>query len=82
MPVFYFVLDDNGTITNDDDGIELESPQVAYDEAVIALTEMSTEFKPEDGKRILRMIVLDSGRGVIGSPEVTYDPTNLFALKR
>lgn len=78
MAIYYFDLNDNGVMIDDADGLEFESNERAFKEAVIALSEMSRDLKPEDGRKILRLSVYDAERNCIAQPEIKYDPRGIY----
>ncbi|PWE54020.1 hypothetical protein DEM27_22135 [Metarhizobium album] len=78
MAIYYFDLNDNGVTIDDADGLEFESNERAFKEAVIALSEMSRDLKPEDGRKILRLSVYDAERKCIAESEIKYDPRGIY----
>jgi len=81
MPLFYFELDDTGDIIEDLDGVEFETSEQAYSEAVATLSEMAKDFTPIDGPRTLKMTICDSSKRIVGTPELSYDPSGLFGRR-
>lgn len=63
---------------DDREGLEFDSNERAIKEAVLALSEMSRDLKPEDGRKILRLSVYDAERNCIAEPEIKYDPRGIY----
>jgi hypothetical protein len=59
MPYFFFDIDDGENQMSDDEGIELESLQMASYEAAICLNEFATEQWPKGDRSFISMKIRD-----------------------
>lgn len=73
MPRFFFDLEDNGSLSSDEEGFECRSLSSAKAEAVKTLAEMTKDALPGTDNRTLAIKVRDKSRRLVLKAEVKFE---------
>lgn len=81
MPKFYFDVMENGQLSFDQEGLELENADRAHREAIKTIADMAGEKIPLDGALKLTVAVADEHHRILFRTHVSYEPGELERRK-
>lgn len=73
MALYYFDVDDNGTVYPDDQGTECDTFDQVKEEAIHALVEMIAESLPDGDHHRLMIKVRDDGGGLVIQVSLNFE---------
>ncbi|MBA1144792.1 DUF6894 family protein [Mesorhizobium neociceri] len=73
MALYYFDVDDNGTVYPDDQGTDCETFDRVKEEAIRALVEMIRDSLPNGDRHRLMIKVRDDGGGVVLQVSINFE---------
>ncbi|MER8808112.1 DUF6894 family protein [Mesorhizobium australicum] len=73
MALYYFDVDDNGTVFHDHQGTECQDVATVRYEAIRAIAEMTRDALPDGDHHKLTMIVRDSGGDLVFRASILFE---------
>lgn len=73
MALYYFDVDDNGTVYPDDEGTDCDIFDQVKEEAIRALVEMIQERLPDGDRHRMMIKVRDDGGGVVLQVSLNFE---------